>query len=121
MRIEGMGIDLIEIDRVERALERWGFNLEERILTSSEMRVRKNLTQRAVFLAGRFAAKEAIFKSLGINPYWHKVLVLTGKKGEPTVSVSPDILEKVGKNVTKVLVSISHCRKYALAQSIAIG
>ena len=121
MRVEGIGIDLIEIDRIEKALKKWGSNLEKRILTSSEIRVKKNLSQRAVFLAGRFAAKEAIFKSLQINPCWRKVLVLTGEKGEPVVSLSPDISKKIGKNIKKVLVSISHCKNYASAQAIAIG
>jgi len=121
MRIEGVGVDVIEIDRVRKALERWGSSFEKRILSPQEISPKKDLLQKAVFLAGRFAAKEAIFKSLGINPCWHKVLILTGKKGEPVVSLSSDVLDNTEKNVKRVLVSISHCKKYALAQAVAIG
>jgi len=121
MRIEGVGVDLVEIDRIRAALKRWGRKLEERILTYEEIKVKKDLRQREVFLAGRFAAKEAIFKSLGINPCWHEVLVLRGRKGEPIVTLSPDILKKIQKDIKKVLVSIAHCKKYALAQAIAVG
>lgn len=121
MRIEGIGVDLVEIDRVRVALERWGNKLEERILASPEIGVERNFRQRTVFLAGRFAAKEAIFKSLGIGPCWHKVFVLRGKKGEPVVTLSPDIFKKIEKNVKEILVSISHCKSYALAQAIAVG
>lgn len=121
MRVEGVGVDLVEIDRVGVALQRWGENLEKRILASQEIRRGGKLKQRTFFLAGRFAAKEAIFKSLGINPRWHEVLVLTGKKGEPVVVLSPNIFKKIEKNVKKIVVSISHCKKYALAQAIAVG
>ncbi|MBE0478491.1 holo-ACP synthase [Candidatus Aerophobetes bacterium] len=121
MTIEGVGVDMVEIDRIKAALQKWGDNLEKRILASQELRVVKDFNQKAVFLAGRFAAKEAIFKALEINPDWHEVLVLTGKKGEPVVILSSKILKRIERKVKKVLVSISHCKSYALAQAMVIG
>lgn len=121
MRIEGVGIDIIEIARVKRALSRWGCKFESRILTSRELKVEKGLNHKAVFVAGRFAAKEAVFKSLEINPYWHKVNILKGKKGEPVVYLSSDVLKKAKKNIRRILISISHCKQYAVAQAIAVG
>ncbi|HHF97887.1 holo-ACP synthase [Candidatus Aerophobetes bacterium] len=121
MKIQGVGTDIIEIDRVKKVFEKWGKQFEEKILTSSEKQIKKSPSQKLTFLAGRFAAKEAVFKSLEIGPYWHKVSILQGKNGEPLVKLSPEILKNTRKKVKKVLVSISHCKKYALAQAIAIG
>jgi len=119
--IKGVGIDLVEIQRVKKALKRWGHTLEKRILTPEEIRVGKKRKEGAVFLAGRFAAKEAIFKSLGINPRWQEVLVLTEERGRPVVNLSREILKQTKeKGVKKILVSISHSKKYAIAQAIAL-
>lgn len=121
MTVEGLGIDMIEIGRIKAVLQRKGKSFQKHILTSQELRTTSNLNQEAIFLAGRFAAKEAIFKALEINPCWQEVLVLTGGKGEPIVVLSAKILKKVEKRVEKVLVSISHCKNYALAQAMVIG
>jgi holo-[acyl-carrier protein] synthase len=119
--IKGVGIDLIEIQRVKKALKKWDHTLEKRILTPEEIRLGEKKKGKAVFLAGRFAAKEAIFKSLGINPRWQEVLVLTEEKGQPVVNFSRRILKQIReKGVRKVLVSISHSKKYAIAQAIAL-
>ena len=60
----GLGIDLIEIDRVERALERRP-RLAERLFTPAELSYARNRARPGRHLAARFAAKEAVIKALG--------------------------------------------------------
>lgn len=116
-----MGIDLIEIERIRKALKKWGYNLERHILTPEEIELAKNKKEIITFLAGRFAAKEAIFKSLGVNPRWQEVLILPQGKGKPVVNLSGNLLNQVNKKgISKVLVSISHSKDYAIAQAIAL-
>ncbi|MCD6319022.1 holo-ACP synthase [Candidatus Aerophobetes bacterium] len=124
--IKGIGVDLIEIERIEKALQKWDELLEKKILTPREIeeieyrRIRRR--RKLSFIAGRFAAKEAIFKSLGIAPRWQEVDVLPGEKGAPLVTLHRETLKlSQNKGIKKMLVSISHTRNLALAQAIALG
>lgn len=121
--IKGIGIDLIEIERIEKALQKWDELLERKILTSREIEegeIRRK--GKLSFIAGRFAAKEAIFKSLGIAPRWCEVEILPGKRGIPVVTLYQKTLKlSQDKGIKKILVSISHTRSFALAQAIALG
>ena len=123
--IKGIGIDLIEIKRIEKALQKWDKLLEKKILTPKEIgeiEYRKIRTRKLSFIAGRFAAKEAIFKSLGIAPRWQEVDILPGERGEPLVTLDGETLKlSQNKGIKKILVSISHTRSFALAQAIALG
>lgn len=121
--IKGIGIDLIEIKRIKNALQKWGELLEKRILTPGEIEYRRiKRKEKLSFIAGRFAAKEAIFKSLGVVPRWQEVEVLSGKTGAPLVILHKETLQlSQNKNIKKILVSISHTRNLALAQAIALG
>jgi len=120
--IKGVGIDLIEIERIERALRKWDGLFERKILTSKEIEERKIRRKgKLSFIAGRFAAKEAIFKSLGIAPRWYEVEILPGKRGVPMVTLYQKTLKlSQDKGIKKILVSISHTRSFALAQAIAL-
>ena len=68
--IKGIGIDIIEINRIEEMIKKQG-KFPERILTSSELALFKTYSgkRKAEFLAGRYAAKEAFSKSIW-NRYW---------------------------------------------------
>lgn len=65
MAIVGLGTDIAEIERVEKALARSGVAFAERILSAQEMETFVSLKQQGRFLAKRFAAKEAASKALG--------------------------------------------------------
>jgi len=123
VKIKGIGIDLVEIDRLNRAHQRWGSRLERRVLSGEETLIRKkSKKQYLTYLAGRFAVKEAIFKALGRRLNWQEVVVLYGRDGQPTASLrgrSSSIAQEMG--IRTVLVSISHTAKYALAQAIALS
>lgn len=119
--IKAIGIDIIKIERLKRALQRWGARLERKIFTSKEIDASYGKT-RVTYLAGRFAAKEAVFKSLGIGGYWQDVEVLSRQNNQPYI-VLQRRMKRIAdcQGVKKILISLSHDHDYAIAQAIAIG
>lgn len=100
--IAGIGIDLLRIDRIERALARHGDRFAEKILGAEELQkfhVRRNRDpQRGVtFLATRFAAKEAFSKAIGLGMRmpmtWRRVQTLNAPGGRPVIALSPPLRE----------------------------
>jgi holo-[acyl-carrier protein] synthase len=110
------GVDIIEIDRIQAALERWGQRFLNRIYTEGEIAYCRG---RPPNLAGRFAAKEAAMKALGTGLRgvgWKDVEVVRGTGGKPSVRLHGRALlraEKLG--VTELALSLSHSRGYAVA------
>jgi holo-[acyl-carrier protein] synthase len=90
--IYGVGSDLIEIPRVERALARFGERFAQRILCEPELRRFHGHAKPAAYLAKRFAAKEAFTKALGTGIHapanWHGVWVINLKSGKPQLEFS---------------------------------
>jgi holo-[acyl-carrier protein] synthase len=91
--IYGLGTDLIEIPRIERALGRFGERFAERILCEPELRRFRGHARPASYLAKRFAAKEAFTKALGTGIHapanWHGVWVVNQRSGKPELQYSP--------------------------------
>ena len=122
--IIGIGIDIIEMDRVKRAVERHkGF--VNRLFSQEEA---DYLTRRGMAvpsIAGGFAAKEAVAKAMGTGFTafgWKDVIILRDSLGKPEVKLRGGArLLCETKGIERILVSISHCRDYAVAQAIAIG
>jgi holo-[acyl-carrier protein] synthase len=85
--IYGVGTDLVEIPRVERALARFGLRFAQRILCEPELRRFRAHAKPAAYLAKRFAAKEAFTKALGTGIHapanWHGVWVSNLRSGKP--------------------------------------
>ena len=104
--IEGVGIDVVEVARIERAMRRAGF--VERILTEAERSVIRTPGR----VAGRWAAKEAISKALGCPLNWHDVEILPDSTGAPQVSV------RGGFESRRIHLSITHERGHAAAVAI---
>ncbi|MGD9952078.1 MAG: holo-ACP synthase [Burkholderiales bacterium] len=90
--IYGVGSDLIEIPRIERALHRFGERFAERILCAPELRRFRAHAKPAAYLAKRFAAKEAFSKALGTGirapANWHGVWVSNQPSGKPQLEYS---------------------------------
>ena len=90
--ILGIGTDLCEVGRVERALERFGDRFAARILVASELEVFRRRRKRAGYLAKRFAAKEAFSKALGVGirypVNWHNVWIVNERSGKPAFEFS---------------------------------
>lgn len=114
--ILNIGYDLVEIDRLESALERHGSAFLKRVLTPREeqqFRKLRSPRRRAEWLAGRFAAKEAASKALstGVSgaagPGFHDLEVVPGPHGEPRMVVSQSVVERFVRPVEFHL-SITH-------------
>lgn len=122
--IHGIGIDLIEIERIKKAREKFGDIFLNRIFTEEEIKYCQTHSKlEDQHFAGRFAGKEAILKSLGIG--WPYVsfkdieIVPDAITGAPEVILYRNILG-IGNRlkVSSILLSISHSKKYAIAQAI---
>ncbi len=114
--VRGIGIDLLEIERMERALERHP-RLAERIFTATEREYAAARARPGRHLAARFAAKEAVVKALGLSGGFglREIEVLAGEP--PTVRLSGRAAE-AGAGLT-VEISLTHSRDNAAAVAIA--
>jgi holo-[acyl-carrier protein] synthase len=90
--ILGIGTDLCDVQRIERALARFGERFAERILVPYEMERFRRRRKAAGYLAKRFAAKEAFSKAMGTGIHypvnWHKVWVENERSGKPVLKFS---------------------------------
>ncbi len=119
-----VGTDIIEIKRIKQLAERYP-QFWERILTSAEKEYCLSRGNPWESLAGRFAAKEAILKCLGLGLFrlsWHDLIIESDSLGCPRVKFS-QALQKIltAKGITEIKISISHCHDYALAVAIGKG
>jgi holo-[acyl-carrier protein] synthase len=115
----GVGIDLIEIERVERALERRP-RLRERVFTRGEIEASAKRRRPARHLAARFAAKEAALKCLGIGGLrLHEVEVVGGGEEPPRLRLHGRAAELAQRKGIDLSVSISHSRELATAVVVA--
>ncbi|UGA55196.1 holo-ACP synthase [Vibrio sp. VB16] len=120
MAIVGLGTDIAEIERLEKALSRNGDAFAKRILAESEYQIYLTLKQQGRFLAKRFAAKEAASKALGTGiahgVTFHDFVISNDENGKPILMLenrAKDIADKRG--ITHVHLSISDERHYAVA------
>jgi len=121
--VRGIGIDIIEIERIEKALEK-NKKFLYRIFTPKEIAFFSENHFRKNQIAGNFAAKEAVMKALGTGLRgfcWKDIEIDRDALGKPIV-VLHNHAEKIAekKNIESLLVSISHSKQYAVAQAIAI-
>jgi holo-[acyl-carrier protein] synthase len=111
----GVGIDLLEIDRLERALQRYP-RLAERVFTKSERDYAEARAHPGRHLAARFAAKEAVVKALGLSGGFGlaQIEVLAGEP--PTVQLSGRAADAAAGR--RIDVSLTHSRDFAAAVAI---
>jgi holo-[acyl-carrier protein] synthase len=111
----GAGIDLIEIDRLERALERRPA-LADRIFTQRELAAARARSRPGRHLAARFAAKEAALKALGLGGLrLHEVEVEGGKESSPSLRLSGSAERAAEERGVDLDVSLTHSRELAAA------
>jgi holo-[acyl-carrier protein] synthase len=121
--IFGIGTDVVEIGRVEKALEKWGPRFAERILCPPELERFRRHVKPASYLSKRFAAKEAFTKALGTGirapANWHGVWVRNLASGKPVLEYT-DALQKLlaSKGVTSAHLSLSDEKGIAFATVI---
>ncbi|EGN66930.1 holo-[acyl-carrier-protein] synthase [Fusobacterium animalis 11_3_2] len=119
--IVGIGNDIIEIERIEKAISKEGF--KDKIYTQRELENIKKRGNRAETYAGVFSAKEAISKAIGTGVREFSLTdleILNDDLGKPYVVIS-EKLDKIIKNKKEdyqIEISISHSKKYAIAMAI---
>lgn len=120
--IYGIGTDITEIRRIEKAITR-NKNFINKLFTKNEMDLWEKKNFKLEFIAGRFAAKEAISKALGtgIRDFNFKdIEIINDELGKPQVILKPkaeNIIRKISKSY-KIHLSISHEKEYAIAYAL---
>jgi len=117
------GTDIIEVSRIRDSIERSGETFLNIIYTPAEIEYCESKKNAKFYhYAGRFAAKEAIYKavsSLLEDRYelsWHNTQVINDQNGNPQV----EFLKVNVKNIKDIDISISHCKEYAVATVVII-
>ena len=121
--IVGIGNDIIEIERIEKAISKEGF--KNKIYTQRELKNIEKRGNRTETYAGIFSAKEAISKAIGTGVREFSLIdleILNDDLGKPYVVVSEklDKILKTKKEDYQIEISISHSRKYATAMAIIL-
>ena len=112
--MQHIGIDIVEIARIKRAISRWGQGFLKRVYTEPELKLYRSQPSS---LAARFSAKEAVIKALNSRGIGLKEIeILSDPNGRPQVKLhgraqaQADIL-----GLADLAISLSHCRDYAIA------
>jgi holo-[acyl-carrier protein] synthase len=121
--IFGVGTDVVEIERIEKALARFGERFAQRVLCDPELKRFRAHSKPAAYLAKRFAAKEAFTKALGTGikapANWHGVWVINHASGKPELQFT-DALKALlaAKGIQRSHVSLTDERGVAMATVI---
>jgi holo-[acyl-carrier protein] synthase len=111
-----VGVDIIEIERIARAITRWNGRFLKRVYTDTELALCRG---RVSELAVRFAGKEAISKALGTGlagVSWREMEILADMRGKPLVRLHGCAAERAARlGLTEFAISLSHSRDYAVA------
>lgn len=126
MSILGIGTDITECLRIAQMIERYGETFLNRVYTPSEVRYCQSRKQATQHFAGRWAAKEAVFKALGTSwqrgLHWRDLEIRNDPGGRPVVALQAGARDLVvERGIRQLLVSISHCRSHAVAYAVALG
>ena len=113
--VVAIGVDIIEIGRIDRAMSEWQEAFLERIYTRAELERHHNVSS----LAARFAAKEAVAKALGTGikgVSWKDIEILANEDGAPLVRLHGRALERSRElGIARFSISMSHSKEYAVA------
>jgi holo-[acyl-carrier protein] synthase len=121
--IVGTGIDIAEVARIRRSIERFGDRFVERVYTPGEINYCDSKANRAERYAARFAAKEAAMKALGTGwnhgVRWRDCEVMRLPGGRPTITFHGTAAEVAARlGVKNAALSLSHTAEQAIAQVI---
>jgi holo-[acyl-carrier protein] synthase len=126
MQIIAHGIDLVDCDRIEHMLVRHEARFLNRVFTPDEQAYCAKAKNRVERFSGRFAAKEAVLKLIGMGwrekIAWTDVEVVNDPMGKPEVTLSgqvKDIAKQMG--IERVSLSITHAANLAIASAVALG
>ena len=114
--MHSIGIDIIEIARIEKAIARWGESFLKRVYSEPELRLYR---KKPSSLAARFAGKEAVIKTLGIKSKgigWKDIEILADPDGKPLVQLHGKAQSRADDlGIAHLAISLAHSREYAIA------
>ena len=124
--IIGTGIDIVEVDRIRRAINSWNCRFLRRVYTSNEINYCRQKNDNCFpSFAGYFSAKEAWAKAIGAGIYgirWKEIEIKKDDLGKPYIQLSGLAQEMANKKgVTNTHLSISHTRELVIAQVVLEG
>jgi holo-[acyl-carrier protein] synthase len=121
--IVGLGVDIAEISRIEKAISRYGDHILHRLFTAAEIDYCESYRNRFERYAGRFAAKEAAMKALGTGwrkgVRWVDIEVIREPSGKPSLRLAGQAHAFAARmGVRNIVLSITHSDDSALAEVI---
>ena len=125
MMIYGIGIDVVEVGRIEAAIANLGDAFLDRLFTKREQEYCSKQNRPALYFAARFAAKEAVSKALGTGigaqAGWLDMEVERAESGAPKMVFTGRAAEFLAsEGIADVQVSLSHAKEYAAANAVAV-
>lgn len=118
--IFGIGIDLVEVDRLQKSVEKFGERFVNRLFTDNEIKYCQTKSNSYQHYTVRFAAKEALLKAIGTGlsagMSWHQIEIMNDAQGKPSMITHGYCQKMLQKLAIKNLVlSLSHSRHYGIA------
>ncbi|MBI4436153.1 MAG: holo-ACP synthase [Candidatus Omnitrophica bacterium] len=128
MKILGNGVDIVEVGRIRKSIQKWGKNFLSKVFTPRELRYVRRKKNRFESLAARFATKEAVVKAFGEREdrpsSLRQIEVVNTKEGVPKIVLHAPNGKgslQLPKEVVEVVVSMSHSKSYAVGTALLIG
>ncbi len=126
MNIFGIGIDVVEVERIASSMDEFGDRFANRIFTSSERDYCERQKRPEIHYAARFAAKEAVAKAFGTgigeDLSWLDMEVRRRESGEPEIHLTGAGAKFAKKNkIGQIKVSLTHAQHYAAANAIVLA
>lgn len=123
--IFGIGVDIVETERIRQSIQRNGPSFLERIFTKAERDYCDKMKKYEIHYAARFAAKEAVAKSFGTgfgkDFAWSDAEVVRKESGEPQIVLHGEGKRFAKENgIVRVMITLSHSDHYAVANAIAL-
>ena len=120
--LHATGVDLIEVERIKKVIERWGERFLRRVFTPWEIAYCREKKLPHFSFAARFAAKEATLKAIGSGlsegVRWTSIEVVADRYGSPAVRLGQKIQRLIGDKEVKI--SMSHTKEYAIAVALLV-
>lgn len=126
MSVLGIGIDVVEVERIASSMAEFGERFATRIFTAAERAYCDAQKRPELHYAARFAAKEAVAKAFGTGIGkelgWLDMEIVRRESGEPALELSGGgKAYAAARGIAEVKISLTHARHYAAANAVALG
>lgn len=126
MNIFGIGIDVVEVERIASSMDEFGDRFADRVFTAAERAYCEKQKRPEIHYAARFAAKEAVAKAFGTgigqDLSWLDMEIGRRDSGEPEVFLTGDGAKFAEKNnIAQIKISLTHAQHYAAANAVVLA